>query len=131
MSTAYRFNFYLILFLFGTLTLCGAQAPATPKKENNKDGAKAAKAATVISARTDGTGQHPGTAAVSGATTITCTSATSDIPNPQPPPSCFIVAPGFSGNLNRGQSAGTSGAGTVTLNCNGQGNILTCSTSLG
>jgi len=112
----------IILWLALSVSFASAQSEKAPEKS--------AKAATVISARTDKTGQHPGTAPVGGPSTVTCTSATSDIPRPQPPPSCFIVAPGFSGNLNRGQSAGTSGAGTVTLTCNGQGNILTCSATV-
>lgn len=53
----------------------------------------------IINAVTDQTGQHPGTAAVGGPTRVTCISAGSDISNPQPRPSCFITAPGFSGNL--------------------------------
>ena len=88
------------------------------------------KTAQSISATVDKTGQHPGTAAVGGPATITCTNATSNIPNSQPKPSCFISAPGFSGNLNRGQKAGTSGAGTVTLNCSGQGDFLSCSATV-
>lgn len=80
-----------------------------------------------ISASVDNTGQHPGTASVSKAATITCLSAQSDLANPQPPPSCYFTAPGFFGSLNRGQTAGTSGAGTVTLTCSGQGNQLRCS----
>ncbi len=87
--------------------------------------------AQVISARSDATGQHPGTAAVSGPTKITCTAAASSSPNSQPKPNCYINSPGFNGNLEVGQSAGTSGAGTVTLNCNGQGNVLTCSARIG
>ena len=86
--------------------------------------------AQVISATLDKTGQHPGTAPVKGPATVTCTKAVSDIPRPQPIPSCSIVAPGYSGQLNKGQSAGTSGAGTVTLNCNGQGNVLSCSATV-
>jgi hypothetical protein len=79
-----------------------------------------------ITASFDSTGQHPGTAAIGGPVKITCTRAVSDIPNPQPRPSCLIQAPGYGGNLNPGQSAGASGAGTVVLNCNGQGNVLRC-----
>src|SRR5205814_1800741 len=80
-----------------------------------------------ISATVDKSGQHPGTTAVRGPATVTCASATSDTPNPSPKPSCFIIAPGYSGSLDPGRSVGTSGAGTVTLNCNGQGNRLNCS----
>jgi hypothetical protein len=93
-------------------------------QENKKN---ATAKSQVISARTDQTGQHPGTAAISGPAKITCTSANSNTQNPQPKPSCFVQAPGFTGNLNVSQSAGASGAGTVILNCNGQGDVLTCS----
>jgi hypothetical protein len=85
----------------------------------------------IISASFDKTGQHPGTAAIGGAVAIACVSADSSSPNPQPRPSCLIQAPGYSGNLNPGQSAGASGAGTVILNCNGQGDRLTCSARIG
>lgn len=87
----------------------------------------AAKPPQNISARLDNTGQHPGTAAISGPARITCTNATSDIPRPDPRPSCSISAPGYNGDVQRGQTVGAGGAGTVTLNCNGQGNRLTCS----
>ena len=87
-------------------------------------------AASTISASVDKTGQHPGTAPIAGPATIKCISATSNIPRPQPTPSCLINAPGYNGNLNPGQSAGASGAGTVVLNCNGQGDILRCSASV-
>ena len=80
-----------------------------------------------ISASSDQTGQHPGTAAVPGPASVTCTSAASDIPNPQPRPSCNIVAPGSPGDVPVGTTIGTSGAGTVSLTCNGQGNRLNCS----
>jgi len=96
----------------------------------SKSEPKSTKATRSISATFDKTGQHPGTAPVKGPATVTCTNATSNVPRPQPPPSCFIVAPGYSGQLDKGKSAGTSGAGTVVLNCNGQGDFLTCSASV-
>ena len=84
----------------------------------------------VINASFDKTGQHPGTAPISGPATITCLSATSRSPTGQPKPSCFVVAPGYTGNLAPQQKAGASGAGTVTLNCNGQGDVLKCSAAV-
>jgi hypothetical protein len=88
-------------------------------------------AAQIIKATFDNTGQHPGTAAINGPARIVCLSATSDIPNSQPKPTCLVQAPGYYGNLNppNGQ-AGATGAGTVILNCNGTGNYLTCSASI-
>lgn len=80
----------------------------------------------IISAYSDKTGQHPGLAAVAGAAQVKCVGARSDISNPQPTSSCNIVAPGYNGDLKVGASIGTSGAGTVTLTCNGQGNRLDC-----
>ena len=70
---------------------------------------------------TDKAGAHPRTESISGPAKITCLSAVSETPNTQPAPSCQITAPGFTGNLKIGQSASASGAGNVTLKCNGQG----------
>ena len=117
--------FVLTLFTVG-LGLC--QTEANSAKNTAKK--TAAKSGQSISATFDKTGQHPGTAPVTGPATVTCTNATSNIPNPQPKPSCFVTAPGFNGNLDKGQKAGTSGAGTVTLNCNGQGDFLSCSATV-
>lgn len=83
----------------------------------------------VISSTTDRNGnQHPGSAAVSGPSSVTCISASGQNSS-QYPPSCFIVAPGYGGIVNRGNTIGTSGAGTVTLTCNGQV-PLSCSASI-
>jgi hypothetical protein len=88
-----------------------------------------AKVSHVISASFDQTGQHPGLSPIAGPATVSCLTATSDIQNPQPPPSCNILTPGYNGDVKVGQSVGASGAGTVTLTCsgNGQGNKLACS----
>lgn len=114
----------LTIFLWCVICLVFAQDHSDSKAKAPRTSGQ------TISARTDKTGQHPGTAAIKGPATIKCTSATSNIPRPQPPPSCYVTAPGYSGQLNKGQSAGASGAGTVTLICNGQGDILTCSASV-
>jgi hypothetical protein len=118
------FFFFCLSLLFTSLVLSQATTASKPAKQT------AAKSAQNISATVDKTGQHPGTAPISGPATITCTNASSNLPNGQPKPSCFISAPGFNGNLNKGQRAGASGAGTVTLNCNGQGDFLSCSASI-
>ena len=114
-----------------TLGGMGAWAQAQPQKPFTQPVSQAAKdskraAAQTISASSDQTGQHPGTAAIAGPARVTCVSATSDIPNPQPRPSCNITAPGFGGDVKVGSTIGASGAGTVTLTCNGQGNRLAC-----
>jgi hypothetical protein len=93
-----------------------------PKKE-------AKTAGRVISSTTDANGnQHPGSAAVSGPSSVTCISASGQNPGTYTP-SCFIVAPGYGGIVNKGNTIGTSGAGTVTLTCNGQV-PLSCSASI-
>jgi hypothetical protein len=76
---------------------------------------------TSLQATADKTGQHPATAEIAGLAPIICLNAMSETPNSHPPPSCHITAPGFNGNLNKGERANATGAGTVTLNCNGQG----------
>jgi hypothetical protein len=82
-----------------------------------------------ISSTTEANGnQHPGSAALRGPSSVKCESATGSNPR-QYPPSCTIVAPGYSGTVNIGQTIGTSGAGTVTLTCNGQA-PLRCTASI-
>ena len=46
---------------------------------------------------------------------------------------CYIQSPGWTGSLQQGQSIGTSGAGTVSLSCNGSypvGGALSCSVQI-
>ena len=89
-------------------------------------GALGAAAPKTIASRTDARGnQTPGSAAVKGPAQVTCASATGANPRDNPP-SCNITAPGYGGTVNVGQTVGTSGAGTVTLTCNGQA-PLSCS----
>jgi hypothetical protein len=83
-----------------------------------------------LHATSDKTGQHAATAEIAGPARITCINAASETPNTQPPPSCYITAPGFKGNLKKGETANATGAGTVTLTCNGQGN-LRCNARIG
>jgi len=76
----------------------------------------------VISAAVDMTGRHyPGTASVSGPSRLICLEASGA------GGSCFVVAPGYTGNLQPGGSRGTSGPGTVALDCSGTGDFLQCS----
>jgi len=67
---------------------------------------------------------HPGTTAVKGPATVTCVSASQSGAKPgDPPATCYVTGPGLAQQLARGANAGTSGAGTVTLTCNGIGNL--------
>ncbi|MGA8143405.1 MAG: hypothetical protein WB987_05915 [Candidatus Acidiferrales bacterium] len=95
-----------------------AVAVFTPTQSGNAQRAPRGKV-TSLQATTDKAGQHPGSAEITGPATIMCVNAVSETPNVQP--SCRITAPGFSGILNKGQTANATGAGTVTLKCNGQG----------
>jgi hypothetical protein len=73
---------------------------------------------------------HPASAAIAGPALLTCMNATSEIPNSKPAPSCHIVAPGFTGNLQKGGDVNLTTAGNVTLTCNGQGPMLRCAARL-
>jgi hypothetical protein len=108
--------------ILGVLAIFGVGASS----QDNPPAKEKAAVSQTISASFNNTGQHPGSAAVKGPVQITCTAANSNHPNGSPRPSCQVSAPGFGGPLERGKSAGTSGAGTVILTCNGQGR-LTCS----
>jgi hypothetical protein len=79
-----------------------------------------------LQATVDQGGVHPSSAEVTGPVKITCMNSVSELPNSQPAPGCRIVAPGFTGNLAKGQVTNATGAGTVTLTCSGQG-LLRCS----
>jgi hypothetical protein len=81
---------------------------------------------TSLQATTDGAGSHPATAAIAGPAKITCLNAVSEVPNSKPVPSCHVVAPGFTGNLAKGEAKDLTAAGNVTLTCNGQGPMLRC-----
>jgi len=48
-----------------------------------------------------------------------CINGVSETPNVTV--SCFITGPGFNGVLAKGKTANLTGAGTVTMKCNGQG----------
>jgi len=77
-------------------------------------------AAQTITSSTDPNGnQHPGRAAVRDPSSVTCASVVGNDPRNHPP-SCNIVAPGYWGIVNIGQTIGTGGLGTVSLTCNGQ-----------
>jgi hypothetical protein len=84
-------------------------------------------ASRTISANSVNGQPHPGTTAVKGPAKVTCVNASQSGAKPNDPPaSCYVTGPGLGSALPKGASAGTSGAGTVTLTCNGIGN-LSCS----
>lgn len=79
-----------------------------------------------IYATANSNGSTTGSASMSSASKVTCTSASGGGTSSR----CFIQAPGWSGLLTAGQSIGTSGPGTVTLSCTGTypvGGSLSCS----
>ena len=90
--------------------------------QGNAQRARPAKV-TSLQATRDGGGAHPATAEIAGPVPIMCIAAFSDPPNSNPAPSCHITAPGFSGNVKKGETVNATGAGTVTLTCNGQGEL--------
>src|SRR5882757_2249717 len=68
----------------------------------------------ILNASTDRSGnQHNESTAVGGAAKVTCTMAAGKNAT------CFIAGPGVAQQVPQGQNVGTSGAGTVTLSCNG------------
>jgi hypothetical protein len=77
-----------------------------------------------ISATSDASGNHAGTADISGPATVTCVSATDDT-GTVTPPTCVIAAPGTNGVVKIGEKIVVASAGTVALNCQGKG-TLTC-----
>ena len=79
-----------------------------------------------LQATTDSGVSHPATAAIAGPAKITCLNAVSEAPNSKPVPSCHVVAPGFTGNLAKGEAKDLTAAGNVTLTCNGQGPMVRC-----
>ena len=81
---------------------------------------------TSLQATLDKSGPHPATAAITGPVTLTCLNAVSEVPNSKSAPSCHVVAPGFTGNLDIGKTVNLTSAGNVALTCNGQGPMLRC-----
>ena len=78
---------------------------------------------TTIIATVDSSGTHEATALIPPPSSVTCISATGDSGPTAIKPSCFIQAPGYRGAVQVKQSIGTSVGGTVTLGCNGSGNL--------
>ncbi len=111
-------------FLVG-LALSAQQETPTPAPKPSKVKAMSGRTQTINASVEKNGNPHPGTAAIRGPATITCSRANSSIPGSTPKPSCFIQAPGVAQQVPVGGRVGSSGAGTVTLGCNGSG-ALTC-----
>jgi len=76
-----------------------------------------------LEATSDASGVHPDKVDITGPVTFTCLAAFSETPHVRPEPSCRISAPGFNGTLKKGEAGKATGAGTITLTCNGTGNL--------
>jgi hypothetical protein len=111
------------VFLYAALWIASQTVGLAQQADNEKKAA-----AQTITATGDANGsQHPGTAAIRGPSSIKCVSAIGQ--GHQQKPSCYITAPGYSGIVDIGKTVGASGAGTVTLTCNGQG-ALRCTAQI-
>jgi hypothetical protein len=109
-----RYLIFLLALAVSALTLAyrvEAQRPRNRAKVHS------------LQATADTSGVHPDKFDISGPVTFTCLNAVSETPNSRPEPSCHITAPGFNKTLKKGESGNATGAGTVTLTCNGQGNL--------
>lgn len=75
---------------------------------------------------------YAGTASIASSSVVTCTKATGSVSGVTT--YCYIQSPGWNGLISVGQSIGTTGAGTVTLTCNGQystpGSGLSCAATI-
>jgi hypothetical protein len=94
--------------------------------------AQNSKKVQTIDASVDAQGNvHTATAPVKGPATVTCASATNGGGGSNArPATCYITGPGYHGDLVAGQSIGTSGAGTITLACDGNPYPLHCRASV-
>ena len=109
-----RYLIFLLALAFLALTLAyrvEAQRPRNRAKVHS------------LQATADTSGVHPDKFDITGPVTFTCLNAVSETPNSRPEPSCHITAPGFNKTLKNGESGNATGAGTVNLTCNGQGNL--------
>ena len=79
-------------------------------------------ASRTISASTDASGSHPGSADIPGPVMVTCVSATDDT-GTATPPACVISAPGTSGVVKIGDKVAATAAGNVVLTCQGKGTL--------
>lgn len=75
-----------------------------------------------ISASSNASGSHNGSADVAGPVMVTCVSATDDT-GTATPPACVIDAPGTHGVVKIGDKVAVAGAGKVLLSCQGKGTL--------
>lgn len=78
----------------------------------------APKSTSSISATFDQSGQHPATATTKGVATVSCSDGSGTGGTPV---DCFILAPGYMGEVGLHKSVTTTGAGIVQLTCSAQG----------
>ncbi len=121
-------NLFIVIACLSIAVFVLAQSDIQAQDKGKKTMKDTKIPARIITATVGKMGQHPGTVATSGPAKIVCLKAISNLPNPQPKATCFVQAPGYSGTLDppRGE-ASASGAGTIILICNGQGDFLRCS----
>ena len=79
-------------------------------------------ASRTISASSNASGSHTGSADVAGPVMVTCVSATDDAGSAIPP-ACVIDAPGTHGVVKIGDKVAVAGAGEVLLSCQGKGTL--------
>jgi len=75
-----------------------------------------------ISASSDASGSHAGSAKITGPVIVTCVSATDDT-GTATPPACVVDAPGAGGVVKIGDKVTATGAGNVVLTCQGKGTL--------
>jgi len=75
-----------------------------------------------ISASSDASGSHTGSAKITGPVIVTCVSATDDT-GTATPPACVVDAPGAGGVVKIGDKVTATGAGNVVLTCQGKGTL--------
>jgi hypothetical protein len=75
-----------------------------------------------ISASSDASGSHAGSAKITGPVIVTCVSATDDT-GTATPPACVVDAPGAGGAVKIGDKVTATGAGNVVLTCQGKGTL--------
>ena len=86
-----------------------------------------ARTRTIHATQTGNCNRHPATVAVQGPASVTCLNPTQSLQKPgNPPASCYVTGPGVAQQVPNGGGVEVSGAGKVTLSCNGSGS-LTCS----
>jgi hypothetical protein len=68
--------------------------------------------------------QHPASIGTSAAAQFTCVTS---VDSQGHTGACYFVGPGYGGIIAPGQGGGTSGPGTVTLNCSNGSGAMRCS----